>query len=97
MGFRYTRCSAQHKYDFDMRVSATDMVDRSLPIRGNASQNFETKFRLTRNAILNDEYYERRKLAALDRSVDIFIACATAGGCRSRHHRLFESQLSARG
>jgi hypothetical protein len=31
MAIGYTRCSAQHKYDFDMQLSAADMAESSLP------------------------------------------------------------------
>ena len=31
MAIGYTRCSAHHKYDFDMQLSAADMAESSLP------------------------------------------------------------------
>jgi hypothetical protein len=56
MAIGYTRCSAQHKYDFDMQLSAADMAESSLPNQRHAKRYFET------HAILSDEHHARREI-----------------------------------
>jgi hypothetical protein len=59
MAIGYTRCSAHHKYDFDMQLSAADMAESSLPNQ----RQYEESFRDPLDAaIFSDENHARREI-----------------------------------